>query len=265
MSERLACVFGGTGFLGRQVVRRLADSGFRVRVLCRDPHEFLFAGVDETGLERVHTDVCDESAVAGTVAGAHAVINAISLYVEKRELSFEGIHIEGAGRVARLSRDAGVESLAHVSGIGADTTSASRLVGAKAHGEKVVAEQFPGAHIVRPSMMFGRDDAFLHNLETATRMPVVPLFCSGAETLSYREVVEAVCAQLGRRRMLLPFPMSAWKMLTRMLSLLPNPPLTTDQLYLLARDNTVNPARDGFARLGMEPHSGELLGRQPAQ
>ena len=166
-------------------------------------------------------------------------------------------------------------------------------------GERLVAASFPGAYIVRPSVMFGRDDAFLSNLKMATRLPVVPLFGAGdvrmqpawvddvaqaiarlvgqaqtgeggervfefggAQTLSYREAVAAVCAELDRRRLLLPVPLGVWKVLARAMGVLPNPPLTIDQIYLLAKDNTVNPSRDGFAQLGMQPAGmRDLLGR----
>lgn len=291
MAERLASVFGGTGFLGRRVVRELADGGFRVRVVARRPDKADFPGIEPASLETCSADIRDEAEVAGAVAGATAVVNAVSLYVERGDLTFDAVHVEGAGRLARLAREAGVENLVHVSGIGSDPDSPSRLIRAKVQGERMAGSGFPGAILVRPSVMFGRDDAFLANLEKATRAPVVPLFGSGdvrlqpawvrdvaqaivrlldagtpgrpaegeplefggAETLSYREAVEAVCEHLGRKRWLVPFPLDGWKVLVCAMGVLPEPPLTIDQLYLLACDNTVDPARDGFARLGLQP------------
>lgn len=248
----------------------------------------------ETLLQRCSADLSDLASVAAALEGVQSVVNAVSLYVETKDLGFEAVHVEGAARVAQLSREAGVGTLVHVSGIGADTTSPSALVRAKAHGEQRVTEAFPGARIVRPSVMFGRDDAFLSNLEMATRMPVVPLFGSGqvkmqpawvrdvakaiaslvsgaetdqqvlefggSETLTYRRAIEMVCERLGRKRLLLPFPMAGWKVLVHAMSLLPNPPLTIDQLVLLDRDNTVDPGRDGFKKLGIRPQGmSELL------
>ena len=286
MEDRLTCVFGGTGFLGRAVVRQLAGEGRRVCVVARHPDRADFVGLDQTQLQRRSADLADPASVAAALEGAQAVVNAVSLYVETTDLSFDAVHVEGAAQVARLSREAGVETLVHVSGIGADTQSPSPLVRAKAHGERRVSETFPGAHIVRPSVLFGRDDAFLSNLEMATRMPVVPLFGTGevkmqpawvqdvakaiarlaagaktdhqalefggAETLTYRRALEVVCERLGRKRVFLPFPMIGWKLLVHAMSVLPNPPLTIDQLALLVRDNTVAPDRDGFAKLGMQ-------------
>ncbi|MDX1381115.1 MAG: complex I NDUFA9 subunit family protein [Xanthomonadales bacterium] len=289
MAERRVSVFGGTGFLGRHIVRKLAASGWRVRVAARHPEKADFPGVEPDLLEAQTTDIRDEQSVAAAVAGTSAVVNAVALYVERGDLDFEAVHVDGAGRLARLSREAGAERLVHVSGIGSDPDSPSRLVRAKARGEEGVSSQFPGAAIVRPSVLFGRGDAFLANLEKATRAPVVPLFGSGdvkmqpawvedvaqaiarlatgggqevsaeplefggAETLSYREAVEAVCDHLGRKRLLVPFPLDAWKVLVCAMAVLPEPPLTIDQLYLLACDNTVDPGHDGFAALGMEP------------
>ena len=287
MADRLVSVLGGTGFLGRRVVTKLIDAGFRVRVVARSPEKVAFEGVDDALMERQSADLRDEDDVAAAVEGASAAVNAVSLYVEQGALDFEAVHVEGAARLARLSRAAGHQALVHVSGIGSNPESESPLIRAKARGEQVVAAEFPDASIVRPSVMFGRDDAFLAGLDKATRPPVVPLFGSGAvklqpawvqdaaeaivrlvagaettgwplelggaEILTYREAVTAVCDHLGRKRILVPFPMEGWKALTRVLGLLPEPPLTIDQLYLLARDNTVASARDGFAQLDMQP------------
>lgn len=284
---RTACVLGGTGFLGRRVVRQFAEKGHSVRVAARDPHKASFSDVEEACLERVCVDVRDESAVERAVQGAHCVVNALSLYVEKPGLSFHEIHVEAAGRIARLSRKAEVEFLSYVSGIGADTASPSELIRAKAQGEQLVASEFPKAFIVRPSVMFAPDDAFVRKLDMASRTPVVPLFGTGefqmqpawvvdvakaivalssgalpgeqtlefggAQTLSYREAVEAVCRILNRRRLLLPVPIDVWKVLIGMLSVLPQPPLTIDQLHLLVQDNTVAAERDGFSRLAIQP------------
>lgn len=296
MNERRASVFGGTGFLGRRVVRELVDAGWRVRVVARQPQKVDFPDTAAASLEFHEADIRDERAVASAVDGAVAVVNAVALYLERGDFTFEAVHVDGAERIARLSRAAGAGKLLHVSGIGVDPASPSALVRAKAQGEQFVRSQFPGAVIVRPSVMVGRGDAFLGNLEKATRAPVVPLFGAGdvrlqpawvrdvakaiarlaagqeycgevlefggAEALSYREAVRAVCDHLGRDRRLVPVPLDAWKVLVCAMGLLPRPPLTIDQVYLLACDNTVDPEHDGFARLGIRAHSlSELLDR----
>ena len=289
MNERRVSVFGATGFLGRRLVRELAASGWRVRVVARHPQAIEIPETDSAQLEFCTADICDETSVASAVDGAQAVVNAVSLYVERGDLTFDALHVKGAERLARKSLLAGVKSLLHVSGIGSDPESRSALIRAKGEGEKEVAKQFPGAWIVRPSVMIGAGDSFLSNLELLTRSPVVPLFGAGkvrsqpaavddvaaaiarlaeresqagtvlefggGEILSYRQAVRIVCSHLGRRRLLLPLPMTVWKILAGTMSILPNPPLTIDQLYLLASDNVADPDRDGFAQLGMQPRS----------
>jgi NADH dehydrogenase len=288
MDNQLVTVFGGTGFLGRQVVRQLAHSGFHVRIAARQPKAVAFPNI-ESQVEAVSVDVRDEENVSSALNGATAAVNAVSLYVEHSDLSFDAIHVEGAGRVARLCRESGVSSLVHVSGIGSDSNSPSSLIRAKGRGEQAVSGQFAPATIFRPSVMFGRNDAFLSAIERATRAPVVPLFgrgdmrqqpafvkdvanaavsaiqsgkvqgeiieLGGARILTYREAVEAVCDHLGRKRLLFPFPFALWKPLVRAISILPEPPLTIDQLCLLVNDNTVGSGSRTFADLDIEPRS----------
>ncbi len=288
MQKRLVTVFGGTGFLGQRVIRALAAAGFQPRVAARHPDAVGFSGLDPEP-PQVEVDIRDSEDVTGALDGAMGAVNAVSLYVEKGDLNFETIHVDGARWIARHCREAGIGALVHVSGIGADPQSPSKLIRAKAHGEKAVSEALPDATIFRPSVMFGRGDAFVQNIDKATRFPIVPLFgrgdvrlqpawvrdvadgvvraikrddarggtyeLGGARVLTYREAVEAVCARLDRRRLLVPFPLAGWKLLTRAMGALPNPPLTIDQLYLLAQDNTVSEGQPGFAQLGIEPQA----------
>lgn len=282
MAGNLVTVVGGTGFLGRAVVGRLLETGWHVRVAARH------VPAGEAG--RVHpfaVDITDRAAVSGAVAGAHAVVNAVSLYSERDGATFEGVHVEAAGRLARAAREAGVEQFIHVSGIGSHPGSPSRYVAARGRGEQAVRGSFPGAAIVRPSVLFGRDDSFLSTLDAVTRLPVVPLFglggnrlqpvhvddvaaavvriverpdaparlfeFGGAEVLSYRFILERVLAYRGRWRPLLPIPFAAWHLLAAVCSVLPTPPLTRDQIILMERDNVVGEGVAGFGELGIEP------------
>src|SRR5687768_17521419 len=128
----LVTVFGGTGFLGRRVVRHLLGRGFGVRVAARHPErvQAVFRP-DEPVPQAVAADVHDEAAVATALAEAHGAVNAVSLYVETGRVSFEAVHVDGAARLARLAREAGVERLVHVSGIGADPESAESYIRAR--------------------------------------------------------------------------------------------------------------------------------------
>ncbi|MGZ9033187.1 MAG: complex I NDUFA9 subunit family protein, partial [Rhodospirillales bacterium] len=195
-------VFGGSGFLGRQIVKRLAEDGANVRVAVRRPERASF--LIETGragqIAPVYADVWDEASVAPVVDGSDAVINTVGHYVERGKATFEAIHGQGAMHVARASAMAGVGRLVHISGLGADPTSDSTYVRARGIGEDLVREAFPGATILRPSVIFGPEDAFFNRLAALARvMPVLPLFGSGETKLQpvyVGNVAEAVARAL---------------------------------------------------------------------
>ena len=286
MSADLITVFGGTGFLGRRIVEQLVASGHRVRVAARHAGSASFPyGSDR--VELFNADIHNLDSVEAAVAGATSVVNAVSLWVERGDVTFRSVHVEGAQRVARSAATAHVRMLLHVSGIGVDENSSSAFIRARAQGEQAVSSAFPLAAIVRPSVMFGPQDAFVSSLELATRFPVVPLFglgatrlqpahvedvaaaaaklCTGpddgttvyelggAQVLTYRQAVECVMQLLDRRRLLLPMPFAVWKLGAAALSLLPSPPLTRDQIVLLERDNVVSAGANGFDKLGLKP------------
>ncbi|MFC3282495.1 complex I NDUFA9 subunit family protein [Litchfieldella rifensis] len=289
MHHRVTTVFGGTGFLGSAIVQELVAAGTAVRVAVRHPRlpEDLASSDD---IELVSADIRDDSSVAAALEGASGAVNAVGLYTEpSRTETFDIIHAQGAGRVAHHCREAGVECLVHISGIGADADSASSYIRARAHGEQRVRTAFPSAVIVRPSVLFGPRDAFLGALAMISRFPVVPLFgrgdtrlqpvlvadvahavsrlldtaapdlllyeLGGASTYRYREIVELVLTRLGRRRPLLPVPFVAWRALARLAALLPSPPLTENQVMLMQQDNVVGPDVGTFDDLRITPCS----------
>src|SRR5712671_3617242 len=161
-SGRTVTVFGGTGFLGRRIVPHLRDHGFPVRIASRHPDRgHRLFGPDDPQLQSVEANIDDERSVADALAGAYGVVNAVSLYVEHGRETFHAVHVEAAQRVATQALRAGVERLAHVSGIGADAASRSRYIQKRGEGELAVQAAFADAVIVRPAAMFGPDDAFL--------------------------------------------------------------------------------------------------------
>lgn len=287
MTQTRVVVFGGTGFLGREVVRQLASSDRPVRIAARHPAEPAMARA-KAGIDLHTVDIRNDHAVASAIHNASGVVNAVSLYAEQGDVTFEAIHVEGAARIARRARQAGAR-LVHISGIGADPASPSKYIAARGRGEAAVQAEHADAVIVRPSVMFGPDDAFLGTLETVTRLPAVPLFGSGRTRLqpvhvgdvamavnriltppfpeanifelgggriySYREILELMLQRLGRRRALIPVPFSAWKMLAYTASFLPRAPLTTDQVMLMQTDNVACSDTGGFSDLGIEPRS----------
>lgn len=285
--EAPVTVFGGTGFLGREIVRAVCAAGSPVRIATRrrPPEEVLREGAGR--VTHVVADIGDELSVAAAVDGACAVVNAVSLYAEKGPATFEAVHVEGAARLARCAEAAGAAVLVHLSGIGVDAASPSRYVRARARGEHAVRQNFDGAVILRPSVLFGRRDAFLTAIAAVTALPIVPLFgngdvrlqpvyvgdvaaaaaeiagaagegaplyeLGGADVLSYRRLIEIVMDHLGRRRPLLPLAFWVWRSSARLLSILPAPPLNVDQVILMQDDNVVGGNEAGFADLGIEP------------
>ncbi len=293
MSRLTVTVFGATGFLGGAVVARLLDAGLSVRVASRHPGRLSIKGpADRVAL--LPADVREQATVIAAVEGAQAVINAVGLYLERGAETFDAVHVHGAASVAKSAARAGVEKLIHLSGIGADETSASPYVRARARGEALVRENFAGANIVRPSVLFGPGDAFLNAIDAITRLaPVFPLFGRGETRLqpvyvgdvadaifrlidgdagrgrvcelggprvyTYRQVVQAVLRFRRRRRLLLPLPFALWSAQAKLLSLLPEPPLTEDQIILMRDDNLVGDGVVTLEDLGASAHSLEAM------
>jgi uncharacterized protein YbjT (DUF2867 family) len=279
----LICVLGGTGFLGRRIVRRLRDHGHTVRVASRHPERARFPIADER-LQPIRADIEDESSLVAAFAGTQGVVNAVSLYVEHGTATFRSVHVEGAARVARQAHRAGVERLIHVSGIGADPGSDSPYIRSRGEGELAVKSAFRAATIVRPAVMFGPDDAFLNTTLTLLRkLPAFPMFGNGGTKLQpadVEDVAEAIVRAFGERRplyelggpriyayekllrtiaqkaglkpVLVPVPFLLWQALAWVAELLPNPPLSRNQVELMRIDTIVG-SEPGFEALGISP------------
>lgn len=180
--NRKVVIFGGTGFLGRRVVRHLLDRAYAVRVASRHPErgKSIFS-TDRPQLELVRADIGEDAAIRDAVTDAFAAVNAVSLYVERGNQTFHSLHVEAAERLARHSRETGIARLVHVSGIGADPASPSPYIRSRGEGENAVRAAFPGATIIRSAVMFGPDDAFLTPLTGVLRkFPYFP--CSAEAT-----------------------------------------------------------------------------------
>jgi NADH dehydrogenase len=287
-------VFGGTGFLGRQIVRRLAAEGATLRIAVRSPDRArsVLRAAEMERVTVVRTDVRDQASVAAAVAGVDAVVNAVSAYVEKPGLTFESVHEHGAKTVAEEAAAAGVARLVLVSGIGADPQSKSPYIRARGRGELVVRQAFPSATIVRPSAMFGPGDALFGTLADIVRLlPVVPLIgggrtrlqpvyvedvteaivrmladrgtagqtyeLAGPGTYTLRELVSYALGLIDKRRLLVPLPFAIAEIQARLFELLPSPPLTTSQVDLLRMDNLASGTLPGFRELDIRPKAVE--------
>ncbi len=176
--QKLVTIFGGSGFIGRYVARRLAKDGWRVRVACRRPNEAHFVRMyGSVGqVEPVFANIRDDASVAAAVMGADAVVNCVGILSESGRNSFEAVQGTGAVRVARVSAAAGVTRFVHISAIGADAASDSDYGRTKAAGEVGIMEHMPGAVILRPSIVFGPEDEFFNRFAGMARFaPILPV------------------------------------------------------------------------------------------
>lgn len=182
--NKLVTIYGGSGFVGRYVARRMAKAGWRVRVAVRHPNDALF--VKPYGavgqVEPVACNIRDDASVRAVMQGADAVINCVGILAPVGRNSFAAVQAEGAARIARIAAEIGVERLVHISAIGADAASQSAYQRSKAAGEAAVQAAFPRAVILRPSVIFGPEDQFFNRFAAMARTsPILPLV--GAKTL----------------------------------------------------------------------------------
>lgn len=194
-STPLVTVFGGSGFVGRYICRRMANAGWRVRVAVRRPDEAGFVRTMGTvgQVEPIQANIRDEESTSRAIAGADAVINCVGILVETGNQRFETVQADGAARVARISAEHGVNRLVQISAIGANAESDSDYARSKAAGEAAVSAAFPGAVILRPSIIFGTEDEFFNRFGAMARIsPVIPLV--GADTRFQPVYVDDVAA-----------------------------------------------------------------------
>jgi uncharacterized protein YbjT (DUF2867 family) len=299
MAPRQVTVFGGSGFIGRYVVQRLARAGDRVVVAVRDTEGAQFTRMfgDVGQVMPVPCDVTKPATVAAALRNADAAINLVGILYGSRA-RFDAVHHVGARNVAEAARAAGVQRLVHVSAIGADPGSSSAYARSKGLGEEAVRAAFPEATILRPSVVFGPEDEFFNRFARLARIsPVLPLFgggrtkfqpvyvgdvdnaafaaltdksargrtfeLGGPEVLSLADVFRIVLRETNRERWLVPVPFFAADIvgvLSPVMHLPGRPPLITrDQAKLLRRDNVVSPGAAGLRDLGVMPTALELI------
>jgi uncharacterized protein YbjT (DUF2867 family) len=290
-TRRVATVIGGSGFIGRYVVKRLAAEGHVVRVAVRDPQRAMFLKpMGQVGqIVPLFADIGQDAALRRAIEGADLLINLVGILAERRDGDFGRVQAEGAGRIARLATAAGVSGFVQVSAIGADQASPSRYAASKALGEALVREHFPAASILRPSLVFGAEDQFFNRFAAlATISPVMPVIAGesrfqpvyvgdvadavmaslhrpaaagqihelgGPRIMSFREILGWILAQIGRHRPLIAVPDGV----ARLMASIPFSGLTRDQLLMLQHDNVANPDLPGLAELGITPTPIELV------
>lgn len=295
MRDKVVTVFGGAGFIGRHVVKRLAAKGATIRVATRSPetagHLLPMGEVGQIVLARFADD---DATIGSLVAGAWGVVNLIGILFERRAGDFERVQARLPGTIARAAAQAGAERLVHLSAIGADPASPSLYARTKAAGEAAVRAAFPKAVILRPSIVFGPEDGFFNRFAAMARIaPALPLVgggttrfqpvyvgdvaeaviaglerpelagktfeLGGPRVYTFKQLLEYILRVTGRRRLLLPLPFGLARIQARFLELLPTPPLTRDQVALLERDNVVTAGMPGLAELGIRPTPVEAI------
>jgi NADH dehydrogenase len=294
-TRSVATVFGGSGFIGRYVVKRLAASGYVVRVAVRDPEAALFLKpMGAVGqIVPMFASVTDQPTVARAVAGADVAVNLVGILAESRAGDFQRIQADGPGLVAQEAASAGVRRLVQMSAIGADTASASLYGRTKGQGEAAVRAAFPRATILRPSLVFGPEDQFFNRFGSmAALSPFMPVIAGNSkfQPVYVADVADAVMAALGRedalsrtfelggprvwtfrellvwivhqtRRncRLVEVPMAVARFQASVLEKLPGRLLTKDQLLLLAQDNVVSAGALTLESLGILATPVELV------
>ena len=291
--QGLVTVFGGSGFLGRYTVRALAKAGWRVRVAIRRPNlvpELRVMG-DVGQIELMQANVRVPASVDRALDGATACVNLVGALYEKGPQRFDALHATAPKTIAEAAARLGVARLIHVSAIGADAVSASKYARTKAEGEAAVAAAFPGAAILRPSIVFGPEDNFFNRFAAMAEMGPLPLIGGGATRFqpvyagdvgasvaaaladataagrtfelggpavySFRQLMELVLKETCRTSPLLPIPFGIAGLIGLvgdMMSFLPiAPPVTSDQVELLKHDNVAEHGLPGLAALGVAP------------
>lgn len=277
MSATIVTVFGGSGFIGRHVVRELAKRGYRVRAAVRHPSRagFLRTMGLPGQVEAVYADISDDDSVARALSGAQMAVNLVGILYETGKQTFDALQTEGAGRVAWTAKTKGIKRLVHVSAIGADEESAADYASSKGEGEQAVLDAFPDAVILRPSIVFGSGDGFFNRFAAMAKyLPALPLLggghtrmqpvyvddvadavCTaladtstsgkiyelgGPEAYTFKELMQIVLRETQRKRLLAPVPWGIAKLQGRILGLLPAPLLTLDQVKMLQSDNVVS-------------------------
>jgi NADH dehydrogenase len=282
----LVTVFGGGGFIGRYVCEALIKAGVRLRVAERHPRNaYYLQPLGQVGqIATMAADLARPDTIEAAVEGASAVINLVGVF----KGNLEAIHVHGAARLAALARDAGAASLVHVSAIGADPDSPSRYGSTKGLGERAVRDAFPEATIIRPSVVFGREDNFTNRFASMARLPVVPVIAprvrfqpvfagdlgraialaaldpqrfgghaydiAGPEVLTMRELNERIAVMAGQSPDVIDVPDFVAGGIAK-LGFLPGAPLSSDQWLMLQRDNVAAEDASGLEAFGIVPIS----------
>lgn len=283
--SKLVTIYGGSGFVGRYIARRMAKDGWRVRVAVRRPNDALFVrpyGVPGQ-VEPVLCNIRDDASVRAVMAGADAVINCVGILNRSGKNTFDSVQAQGAARVARIATELGVPHLVQLSAIGADKTSASDYARSKAEGEAAVLTAYPSAVILRPSVIFGSEDQFFNRFAgMSTLSPILPVVgantrfqpvyvddvaqaavlaangqaapgiyeLGGPDVATFRDLMRKMLAVIQRRRLVLNMPFFVARLMGGAFDLLQTLTAGLFENTTLTRDQVKNLARDNVVADG---------------
>ncbi len=297
--SKLATVYGGSGFVGRYIVRRLAKAGWRVRVAVRRPNEAIFLKPYGTvgQVEPVFCNIRDDASVRLVMEGSDVVVNCVGTFDKRGRNNFDAVQDEGATRIAAIASESGVSRLAHISAIGADVEGETFYMRSKGRGEAGILEHFPTATILRPSVVFGPEDAFFNRFASMSRLgPILPVIgaetkfqpvyvddvaqaamagiegasgifeLGGPDTQTFRELMHEMLDVIRRRRMVVNVPFfiagimgASFDFMSLLSGGLLKGPVTKDQVISLKYDNVVGPDARGLADLRVEATAMESI------
>ena len=289
-------MLGGSGFIGRYIVKRLAARGEVIAVGCRNAEaaKYLKPLGDVGQIVPLNIGIGDATLLPAFLAGNDWLVNCVGILRETGAQTFELVHHTGPARLARFAREAGVDRFVHISAIGADPRSSSAYARTKAAGEQAVRDAFPTVTILRPSVVFGPEDRFFNRFASmAMFSPVLPLIgggetrfqpvyvgdvadavvtcledpatagriyeLGGPKIYTFRQALELVLNEIRRKRPFVNLPFGLAALQARLMAILPSPPLTPDQVELLKSDNIVSSGALTLASLGLTPTPAEVV------
>lgn len=294
--QHIISVVGGTGFLGRYVVRQLAREGYCIQIISRDPNKAaaLKPSGDVGQIVPIAGDIHDVAPLHEVLGRSYAIINLTGILYERGRQNFTALHAQGPEKLAQAAAALDVSRFIHVSSLGVDKAMGSHYARSKALGEKAVLAAFPSATILRPGVIFGAEDNFFNQFaHMATLAPALPLIgggrtrfqpvyvgdvakavvaclknpesqgqiyeLGGPQIYSFKEIIEYILRVTGRKRPLVKVPFSVATGMGTVAEILPVPPLTRDQVRLLKHDNVVSPNAKGLASLGINATSIDVV------
>lgn len=299
--SNLVTIYGGSGFVGRYIAQRMARAGWRVRVAVRRPNEAHFVKPYGTvgQVEPVLCNIRDDDSVRLAAAGADVVVNCVGTFDARGKNNFDAVQHEGAERIARIAKEEGVARMVHISAIGADVDGESDYARTKGLGEEAVTTFFPDAVILRPSVIFGSEDAFFNRFAKMARlMPVLPLVgadtkfqpvyvddvaqaaamavlgeaasgvyeLGGPDVDDFRGLMQDMLKTVRRRSLVIGLPGWVGRLMANVTGFLSfvtggiaPQPITTDQVKQLSVDNVVSEDALGFAAMGIQPTAMEAV------